>query len=225
MKFWEDRGKTYNSLVESRSEGLLKIVDRIAELIDGKLVLDVGCGPGMVASLFPSDTKVIGLDFSGSMLRNAKSRIWDSVLGSAIDLPFRGEVFDAVINLFVASDYSVKDIFFTEAYRALENEGLYLYADYSTKDGSWILRKRIRRDDIFIESEEHLSEKLGQVGFEVQKTEFIRFDTAFDLGRYVMSEIELQNLKETDVELWRLIHNCIKSNKLQREFILIIGKK
>lgn len=224
-KFWEDRGKTYNSLGKVRFEGISKIVNKITKLVDDKLVLDIGCGPGMVASLFPQDTKVIGLDFSGPMLKSAKSRIRELMLGSALNLPFYNEVFEVVTCLFLASDYSIKDKFFTEAYRVIEDNGLFIFADYSPNDESWILRRRIQPVNIFIEDEKSLSNKLERAGFKVQKSEFIRFNPSFNLGRYIKSERELEQLKETDVNLWRYIQNRISSNKIRREFILIISKK
>jgi len=225
MKFWEDRGKRYNSLGKIRFEGISKIVDRITKLVDGKLVLDIGCGPGMVGSLFPQDAKVIGLDFSGSMLKSAKSRIWESMLGSALSLPFHKEVFEAVTCFFVTSDYAVKDMFFTEAYRVIEDNGLFIFSDYSPNDEHWILRRRISPLNIFIEGEESLSNKLEQAGFRVQKSEFISFNPPFDIGWYIKSERELEQLKETDISLWRYIQNRISSNKIRREFILITSKK
>lgn len=225
MKFWEDRGGSYNSLGKIRSEGVIKIANKISRFVDGKLVLDIGCGPGMVGSLLPVDAKVVGLDFSGPMLKGAIGLIWESTLGSALNIPFQGEVFDVVTLLFVASDYSIKSAFFTEAYQVLQKSGLFFFADYSPNDEHWALRRRVYPIDIFIEGEEPLSDKLELAGFEVLKSEFIRFDIPFDLGWYIKSERELEKLRENDANLWKYIQNRINSKKLGREFILITCKK
>jgi len=231
-EFWEDRGRTgsFERGYHIRLEGVSDIVNKIREFIDGKLVLDIGCGPGIVASLFPKDTEVIGLDFSVSMLKSAKGRVRQLMRGSALNLPFRDEVFEVATCFFVASDYSVKDGIFLEAHRVLENNGLFLFADYSPNDEHWMLKRRIRplqgeSCNIFIESEESLSNKLERAGFKVQKTEFIRFNPTFDPGWYMKSEKELEQLKETDPSLWEHIQHRINSKKIRREFILIVNKK
>ena len=163
-QFWEDKGRTgsFERGSYMRIEGVSNIVNKITELIDGRLVLDIGCGPGIAASLFPQDTKVIGLDFSISMLESTKNRIQQLIRGDAINLPFRKEVFEVATCFFVAADYAVKRDIFLEAYRILKDNGLFLFADYSPNDEHWILRWRIRpllgeSCAIFIESEESLS--------------------------------------------------------------------
>jgi len=231
-EFWEDKGRTgsFERGCHIRLEGVSTIVNKIMEFIDGKLVLDIGCGPGIVASLFPKDTGVIGLDFSISMLKSARGRVRQLMRGNAFNLPFRDEVFEVATCFFVASDYSVKGDIFLEAYRVLENNGLLIFADYSPKDEHWMLKRRIRplldeSCNILIESEKALSNKLERAGFKVQKTEFIRFNPTFDLGWYMKSEKEMEKLKETDPILWEYIQHRMNSKKLKREFILLINKK
>ena len=231
-EFWEDKGRTgsFERGYYIRLEGVSNIVNKITEFIDGKMVLDIGCGPAIVANLFPNNTEVIGLDFSISMLESAKNRIQQLIRGNAFNLPFRNEVFGVATCFFVASDYSVKKDLFSEAYRILEDNGLFLFAGYSPNDEHWILRRRIcpllgESCNIFIESEESLSNKLERAGFKVQKTESTRFNPPFELGWYIRSEKELEQLKETDPGLWEYIQHRMNSKKIRREFILLVGKK
>ena len=175
-EFWEDKGRTgsFERGYYIRLEGISRIVEKISEFIDDKLILDIGCGPGIVASFFQQNATVIGLDFSISMLKSARSRIPQLIQGNVFNLPFLNEVFEVATCLFVASDYSVKDGIFLEAYRILENNGLFLFSDYSPNDEHWILKRRIspllgESCNIFIESEESLSNKLERSGFKVQK--------------------------------------------------------
>ena len=224
-KFWEGKAGSFERDYSIRFEGISKIVHKTRKLVDDKLILDVGSGPGIVASLFPQDTKIIGLDFSFSMLKSAKSRIWGPILGDAFNLPFRNKVFEAAICLFVASDYSKKEEIFSEVYRVLENGSLFIFADYSPNDEHWILKRRIRPLNIFIEGAESLAKKLERAGFSIHKSELIRFNPTFNLGWYIKSEEELGQLKENDLSLWRYLQNRISRNKIRREFILIIGKK
>jgi len=231
-EFWEERGRTgsFERGYHIRLEGISSIVRRVARFVGGKRVLDVGCGPGIAASLFPTNTQVIGLDFSASMLRSAHDRIQQSIRGDAFNLPSRNGAFEVATCFFVASDYSSKEGIFSEAHRILEKGGRFTFADYSPNDEHWILKRRMRpllgkSCNIFIEGAESLRTKLERVGFRVQATESIRFSPRFELGWYIKSEKELAQLREIDPSLWKHIQHDLDSKRIRREFILIISKK
>ena len=152
------------------------------------------------------------------------------VLGDSLNLPFRSETFEAVTCFFVASDYSQKEHMFSEAYRVLENKGLMLFADYSTGDTHWKLRRRIRAAmgescDIYIEDQKTLSNKLELTGFTVQEAMPIRFNAGFELRRYVTADAELQSLKEAEPDLFRHIQSLTERKVIKREFILLVARK
>ena len=72
------------------------------ELLEADLVLDNGCGTGL---LFPFiDSSLVGIDLSGELLRKALERTTDTqhlVQGDSEHLPFRDNVFDAVVSVTV----------------------------------------------------------------------------------------------------------------------------
>ena len=79
---------------------LSRLVKGITPKEEG-IVLDLACGTGI---LFPKLSKrfkkVVGLDYSLPMLKEAKKKGIENtfiVRGDALKLPFRGEVFDAVV--------------------------------------------------------------------------------------------------------------------------------
>jgi len=228
--FWERRSESFEKDYGIRTEGIAKIVNEIEELIKGKLVLDIGCGPGIAGKLFPRNSSTVGLDFSISMLRSAKNRIRHLVLGDSLNLPFGSETFQIATCFFVASDYSQKEGIFSEAFRVLQGKGLLLFADYSPRDTHWELRRRIRpimgdSSSIYIEDAKTLSNKLKQTGFNVREAKLIRFNAAFQLERYVRTETESQLLKETDPDLFTHMQRLIRRKRINREFILIVAKK
>ena len=228
--FWESRSESFESDYSIRTEGIIKVVNEIAELIEGKLVLDIGCGPGILAELYPKNSNIVGLDFSVSMLRSARNRIRQLVLGDSLNLPFSREAFEVVTCFFVASDYSQKGQIFSEAFRVLEEKGLLLFADYSSRDVHWKLRRRIRpvmgeSCDIYIEDQKTLLSKLELTGFRVQKAKLIRFNAGFELRRYVRTETELQSLKEAEPDLFRQIQSLTELKRIKREFILLVARK
>ena len=74
----------------------------LGELPDSDLVLDNGCGTGLLFSLIESS--LVGLDLSGELLRKARVRATDAqflVQGDSEFLPFRDTVFDAVVSVTV----------------------------------------------------------------------------------------------------------------------------
>jgi len=228
--FWERRSESFESDYGIRMEGIDKIVNEVAEFIKGRLVLDIGCGPGIVEKLFPRKTSTVGLDFSVSMLRSAKNRIRQLVLGNSLNLPFGSETFGIVTCFFVASDYSQKAGIFSEAFRVLQHRGLLLFADYSPRDMHWKLRRRIRpvmgeSCDIYIEDGKTLSNKLEQAGFRVQEAKLIRFEAAFELRRYVRTQMEFQLLKEIDPNLFKHVQDLAERKKIEREFLLLVARK
>jgi len=130
----------------------------------------------------------------------------------------------------MASDYVAKENIFSEAFRALETGGVFLYADYSPDDEHWKLRREIRPTlgescDIRIEGDKELSEKLKHVGLSVHEAKFIRFNTEFRLERYVKSRNEIQKLKEISPNLWKRVKMCEENGKIEREFVLLISRK
>lgn len=231
-EFWDKKGRTksFEREYSIRLEGIKQIVSEIRTYLSGRSVLDVGCGPGIAASLFPVDSKVIGLDFSISMLRNAKSRITGLIQGSAFNLPFCESSFDAVTCLFVASDYSNKTGVFCEARRVLQENGFLFFSDYSVNDEHWKLKRAIRpvmgeKCSLFLRDENSLSSEMRKAGFEVKETKRLQFSTSFRLEMYVRSEDEMNLLRMTNRDLWNDLQRCIRDKKIEREFVLIIGAR
>jgi ubiquinone/menaquinone biosynthesis C-methylase UbiE len=231
-EFWEEKGRTgsFERGYHIRYEGITNIIEKLADSLDGKLVLDIGCGPGIIPSLFPSKTKVIGLDFSIAMLQSATSRIQQVIRATAFNLPFHTEVFEVVTCFFVMSDYSLKHPFFLEVNRVLQNNGLFVFVDYSPNDEHWRLKKKIRlllgqNCNIFIENTKYLQSKLKQTGFHLLQTELIQFSPKFELTRYIPSARELKQIKKRDPILWKDILLLNNSQEIKREFIFVIAKK
>ena len=228
--FWEGRSASFEKDYGIRQKGIVKLVKETKVFIDGRSVLELGCGPGIVASFYPRRADVVGLDFSLLMLKRAKRRIQKVVLGDSLSLPFQNEVFGAVTCFFMASDYAAKESILREAFRVVETEGVFLYADYSLSDEHWMLKKEIGSAlgedcNIHITSDRELSEKLENVGFNVDEIRSIRFEADFRLERYVKSRTEFQGLKELNQSLWRRLKTCAANGRIEREFILLIGIK
>lgn len=114
---------------------LRALVDRLGPL-DGRRVLDLGCGKGRFsARLQERGAVVIGLDVSAAMLAEAEGL--DRVRGAARRLPFADGVFDAVVAVEVfehMADADV-DVALAESCRVLRSGGVLAVIDKNA--GSW----------------------------------------------------------------------------------------
>ncbi len=107
----------------------LGIADRPA------LVLDLGTGTGALAldacKVVAPGARVVGLDFSRPMLKQARERTSRAghaartayVLAHALAAPVRRESFDAVMSAFVLRNVGDLDSFFRESYQVLKPGG------------------------------------------------------------------------------------------------------
>ncbi|HET7288356.1 MAG TPA: class I SAM-dependent methyltransferase, partial [Pyrinomonadaceae bacterium] len=104
--------------------------------VDGKRILDVGCGRGgtiYVLKTFFKPLQLDGLDLSSAALdfcRNAHRGPNISFHeGDAENLPFANGSFEVVTNVESSHTYPNIDRFYSEVFRVLVNEGYFLYTD------------------------------------------------------------------------------------------------
>jgi len=117
MEYYDAISKGYNFLY--KDEQLIKW-NKAKRLIDiHGLVLDIGCGTGLITKRIP---KVIGIDISYKMLKKC-SKDLRLINANAEKLPFLDNVFDTIISFTVLQD--VKDIkkAVSEIRRVLKKDG------------------------------------------------------------------------------------------------------
>jgi len=90
---------TFGRLVRRRIERAIKHMN----IADNDKVLDLGIGTGVSMNFYPRHARLIGIDLSGGMLREARKKIRDMSLdrafvfqANALDLPFADSTFDHV---------------------------------------------------------------------------------------------------------------------------------
>ncbi|WP_406276817.1 class I SAM-dependent methyltransferase [Nocardia sp. NBC_00881] len=103
--------------------------------LDGRTILDVGCGRGgtvgLIAKMF--DVEIVGIDLSPEAVmfcRNncgAPSARFD--VGDAEHLPFEDKVHDVVVNIESSHGYPDLGKFLSEVKRVLKPGGWFLYTD------------------------------------------------------------------------------------------------
>jgi phosphatidylethanolamine/phosphatidyl-N-methylethanolamine N-methyltransferase len=90
---------TFGRLVRKR---IARAIDHM-NIQDGELVLDLGVGTGVSLNFYPQHARLLGVDLSGGMLREARKKIREMGLdrafvfqGNALELPFGDSTFDHV---------------------------------------------------------------------------------------------------------------------------------
>lgn len=113
-----------------------RFVDAVAPE-PGWRILDVACGPGLVtAALAPHAHEVVALDLTPEMLNKAQQRCAAAGLanvvfrqGSAAELPFAAESFDAVVTRLSLHHFENPALPLAEMVRVLRPGGRFVVAD------------------------------------------------------------------------------------------------
>jgi 2-polyprenyl-6-hydroxyphenyl methylase/3-demethylubiquinone-9 3-methyltransferase len=108
--------------------------------LEGRRVLDLGCGKGRFAArLRPAGAEVVGLDVSAAMLAEGGGLGFGRVRGSARRLPFADASFDAVVAVEVFEHLAEIDRVLDESARVLKPSGVLAVVDKNA--GAWDARR------------------------------------------------------------------------------------
>ncbi len=132
-----DRMARIYDLVESPMElmAFSKWRRFVMDMIDGGTILEIGIGSGKNVPYY-RDWNVIGVDISRKMLEKAKSKILrldrdvELVQADAESLPFKDDVFDAVISTFVFCSVENPVEGLKELYRVLKPKGKAIFLEH-----------------------------------------------------------------------------------------------
>ena len=112
-----------------------------ADLPEGR-VLDLGCGSGDLAGALSGRREVLGLDFSGAMLRRARAKFpapsWAQA--DALRLPLRAGALAGAMTAFMVRNLADVPLCFREVFRALRPGGRFVILEFSLPRG-WLMRR------------------------------------------------------------------------------------
>jgi len=128
--FWEGQGREYEDLSE-------RIALRKLLSPDGDLLMEIGAGFGRLADLYDGYRKVVLLDYSKSMLRQAQERLgrearYIYVAANLYSLPFVDNLFSTTVTVRVLHHVQDVPAAFCEIRRVLIPTGHYIL-EYANK--------------------------------------------------------------------------------------------
>lgn len=125
-----------NVLAHSNEEAMQLLLS-MSGVTNHSLVLDVACGPGIVACAFAETAKnVTGIDITPAMIEQAvklqnekklKNLAWKT--GDVENLPFPDNYFDIVVSRYAFHHFSLPKKVFSEMIRVCKKGGIILNAD------------------------------------------------------------------------------------------------
>jgi ubiquinone/menaquinone biosynthesis C-methylase UbiE len=135
-QFGNNAHKYVTSTIHAKGKDLPLLVEVVKENCHEQL-LDIATGGGhVVHTLAPFFEKVVALDLTEDMLKNAETFIRENghtnvsfVEGDAHNLPFADETFDTVTCRIAPHHFPDVNQFVKEAYRVVEKSGLFLLID------------------------------------------------------------------------------------------------
>lgn len=154
---------------DERNRLQIQLYDHVASKIDlkNKELLEIGCGRGGGASYIASylqPKSVTGLDLCKKSIEFCRKRNSSNNLsfkqGSAVNLPFNDECFDAVINIESSHSYLEFGRFLREAHRVLRKNGFMLFADFRNKNDLASLERAIKNSGFNIVLKEDITENV-----------------------------------------------------------------
>jgi len=142
-KYKRGKGYFYSCLLEWPST--LKLLENVR----GKRILDVGCGPGLYASLLIERGAIVkGIDISKEIIEIAKNESpkAEFIIGNAEKLPFKNSEFDIVIAPLVLHYLNLWDEVLKEIHAVLKKGGIFIFSQRNPfteklKRKKWFFKK------------------------------------------------------------------------------------
>jgi SAM-dependent methyltransferase len=136
-------------------------------VLDGKNILDVGCGRGGTINLlqrFFSPRSITGVDYSAAAIAFCRDHHGSANIvfqqADAERLPFADGAFEAVINIESSHCYPDVQEFYREVYRVLVPGGYFLYTDLFQNERKLNYRGMIAEAGFSIEKDMDISENV-----------------------------------------------------------------
>lgn len=171
--YFRERATTYDDGNWVKDSALLASHVDMAGPTNASLVLDAGCGTGILGACFADKSMaVFGVDKCEEMLLKAKQRLTECILSDICQVPFADESFDVILCRQVLQYVSLSNVL-REFKRILKHRGKLVISSivpYGADDLEWFtMRTRIKKPmQLWIPTEPKLIDQLVNVGFRLE---------------------------------------------------------
>ena len=180
-KIWENRATKshlaamYNSkniIFRSTINELKSIVTKWVNDHPGKVLLDIGCGDGVITAEY-IDKKIYGFDISSKRIARIRKRVKGIffVHDAEKKLKFKNNMFDIVVAVnIIEYIYNIENLI-REIKRVLKSEGILIFS-FPNK---YIIRNFLKKDNVFFRrySKQEIRKLLIKFNFKIIKIEKI----------------------------------------------------
>jgi Methylase involved in ubiquinone/menaquinone biosynthesis len=150
--------------------------------VKGKKILDIGCGPGLYASLLTQKGAVVhGIDISSELIGIAKKEAptAELIIGDATRLPYKNLEFDIIIALHVLYYLKSWDQVLKEIHAVLKKGGIFIFFisnpfAHKFKRQKWFF-KRFRVIKGYFDE----GEKYTRMGLKNKKVKMVQYHKTF----------------------------------------------
>ena len=141
--FWEGQGREFEDITER------KALQRLLPP-SGNTIIEVGAGFGRLANLYQNYQQVILLDYSLSLLTEAKENIGNRknyrfIAANIYNLPFVDNLADVVVMIRVAHHLESIDAALAEIHRVLQGQQTFILEYANKRNAKSIVRYLLRR--------------------------------------------------------------------------------
>nr|MDO8080244.1 class I SAM-dependent methyltransferase [Candidatus Freyarchaeota archaeon] len=135
------------------------------------LILDAGCGTGMLLEKIPSKHRAVGVDFSKKMIRIAKNKVRDSnfIQADLNNLPFKDNTFSKVFGVTILQNVEHPQMTVREIARALQKKGLTVLSTLKKKATKREIRELIEKTGLKEKEVYEVSEDIVVIAFKETK--------------------------------------------------------
>ncbi len=141
--FWEGQGREYEDLTERQA------IRRLLPTT-GKMIVEIGAGFGRLADLYKNYEQVILLDYSLSLLQEAKQTFGNNsnyrfIAANVYNLPLADNVADAIVMIRVAHHLASIETALNEIQRVIQGERTFIMEFANKRNAKAILRYALKK--------------------------------------------------------------------------------
>ncbi|WP_035437827.1 class I SAM-dependent methyltransferase [Atopobium sp. oral taxon 810] len=161
QKTWDRFAPIYNLALRSEKHLFETMYTRIAQVVEGKDVLEIACGPGQLAKhIAPSANEVVATDYSSGMIHEAQKGMTPAnlsfMVANAMNLPFEDDAFDVVVIANALHIIPAPERVLAEIDRVLKDGGLLVapnFVAHEEKRGARLWTRILRTAGITFEQQ------------------------------------------------------------------------